>query len=183
VKFHRTNIPDVVIIEPTVHEDKRGYFFESYRKDIFQKEIGKIDFIQDNESQSQFGTLRGIHYQVMPYTQSKLVRVIQGSIQDVAVDLRKDSKYFGKYISVILSESNKRQLFIPKGFGHAFLTLSNTAIVSYKVDNYYSKESDRSIIFNDDSINIKWELGFENILISDKDKLGVSFKYFVINSR
>ena len=176
MRFIKTEIPDVVIIEPVVHQDERGYFFESFRQDQFELYIGKINFIQENESKSTFGTLRGIHYQLLPYTQSKLVRVTKGIVQDVAVDLRKDSEYFGKYVSVILSDSNKRQLFIPKGFGHAFLTLSDEAVFSYKVDNYYSKESERGILFNDQNLNIKWELQNNQILLSKNDKTNTSFK-------
>lgn len=170
MKFIKTEIPDVVIIEPLVYQDERGYFFESFRQNLLEEEIGKIIFIQENESKSKFGTLRGIHYQLPPYTQSKLVRVIRGKVQDIAVDLRKDSKYFGKYVSMILTAREKKQLFIPRGFGHAFLVLSKEAIFSYKVDNYYSKESERGILFDDRDLNIKWELPYSEIILSSKDK-------------
>ena len=138
-----TNIKDVKIIEPKIYDDHRGYFFESYNQKEFYNKIGKINFVQDNESESAFGVLRGMHYQKPPFEQSKLVRVICGEIQDVVVDLRKDSPYYLKYVSVVLSDKNKRQLFIPKGFAHGFLVLSKKAIINYKVDNYYNLKSEK----------------------------------------
>ena len=165
--IEKTNIEGLVIFTPKIHEDKRGYFFESYNKKVFNHDMA---FIQDNESKSKFGTLRGIHFQKGPYQQSKLVRVIKGEVQDVAVDLRPKSKTYKKYFSIVLSDENKKQLFIPKGFGHAFLTLSDYAIVSYKVDSFYNKNSDAGIKFDDPSINIKWLLDPSDIILSDKDK-------------
>ena len=165
-----TYIDGVKIITPIIHKDNRGYFFESYNESNFGLTKSTIPFVQDNESFSSFGTLRGIHFQTGKYQQSKLVRVIKGEIQDIAVDLRLDSSTYRQYFSTILNDQNKKQLFIPKGFGHAFLTLSDIAIVSYKVDNYYNKEHDSGIRFNDSILNIKWELSDKDIIVSDKDK-------------
>lgn len=165
-----TNIPDIKLITPTVHSDDRGYFFESFRDDIFKKEIGDINFIQENESKSTYGVLRGLHYQLPPFAQSKLVRVVKGKVLDVAVDIRKTSKYFGQYVAVELSEENKLQMFIPQGFAHAYIVLSDEAIFQYKVDNYYSPELDRGIIYNDTDINITWPIPEEELVISGKDK-------------
>ena len=170
IKIHNTDIHGIKLIYPEFYKDKRGYFFESFNSSKFN--IGKenISFIQDNESLSNFGTLRGIHFQKEPYSQSKLVRVIKGEIQDIAVDLRPDSPTYKKYVSVILDDKDKKQIFIPQGFGHAFLVLSKTAIVSYKVDNYYNPDFDSGIRFDDPTLNISWELNTENIIISNKDK-------------
>jgi len=165
-----TNIPDIKLIIPKVHSDDRGYFFESFRQDLFEREIGKINFVQDNESKSSFGVLRGLHYQLPPFAQSKLVRVIKGKVLDIAVDIRKSSEYFGKYVSVELSEENKLQMFIPQGFAHAYLVLSDEAIFQYKVDNYYSPQHDRGIIYNDPEININLPIDDSKLIISDKDK-------------
>lgn len=170
MRFIKTALPGVVIIEPKVFEDGRGYFFESYNKEEFEQNIGKIDFVQDNESKSTKGVLRGLHYQLPPFTQSKLVKVIEGKVLDVAVDIRKDSPTFRKYVAVELSEENKKQLFIPKGFAHGFIVLSETVIFNYKVDNFYSPENDRGIMFNDAEINIDWKLDPNLILLSEKDK-------------
>jgi len=170
MKFIRTEIPEVVIIEPKVYGDDRGYFMETFREDLFEKNIRKINFIQDNESKSKRGVLRGLHYQLPPFAQSKTVRVIKGSVIDVAVDIRKGSPTFGKYVAVELSEENKRQLFIPRGFAHGFLVTSDEAIFVYKVDNYYSPECDRSIRFDDPEIGINWSFPKEKILVSEKDK-------------
>lgn len=170
MQFIPTNIPDVIIIEPKLWNDPRGYFFESYREDLFQQHIGKIDWVQDNESYSTFGTLRGLHYQLAPHAQSKLVRVIQGKVLDVAVDIRKNSPTFGQHVAVELSADNKRQLFIPRGFAHGFVVLSETAIFQYKVDNYYNKDCDRGITFDDPSIAIDWQIDLTQALLSDKDK-------------
>ena len=164
-----TDIKDVKIIEPKIYSDERGYFLESYNQKEFYNKIGKINFVQDNESKSTFGILRGMHYQTPPFEQSKLVRVICGEIQDVAVDLRKNSPNYLKYVSVILSSKNKRQLFIPKGFAHGFLVLSKKAIVNYKVDNYYNIKSEKVIPFNDNTIKIKWSLNIKSIKLSKKD--------------
>tara|TARA_Y100000996_G_C22442757_1_gene610510 strand:- start:70 stop:600 length:531 start_codon:yes stop_codon:yes gene_type:complete len=168
-KIINSNIEEVKIIEPSVFEDTRGYFFESYnQKKWIELGLG-VKFIQDNESKSDLGVLRGIHFQKAPYEQSKLVRVIKGKIQDIAVDLRPLSKTYKKYFSIILDDKNKKQLFVPKGFGHAFLTLSNEAIVSYKVDTYYNPKSDSGIKFNDPELNISWELSNDKIKQSAKD--------------
>lgn len=169
MKFTRTEIPDIVIIEPDIFEDERGYFFESFRQDQFEREIGKINFIQENESFSQYGVLRGLHYQIPPYEQSKLVRVVLGRVQDIAVDLRKESPTFGLHFSIELSAENRTQLFIPKGFAHGYLTLSQSAIFHYKVDEYYNRLSESGIIYNDPKININWQLKYESILLSHKD--------------
>jgi len=176
MKFIKTAIPEVVIIEPQVHGDERGYFMETFRQDLFERNIRKIDFIQDNESKSKIGVLRGLHYQLPPFAQSKLVRVIKGSVVDVAVDIRKGSPTFGKYVSVELSEDNKRQLFIPRGFAHGFIVTSQEAVFSYKVDNYYSSKYDRGIRFNDLKIGIDWNFPKDKILVSDKDKEAPYFK-------
>lgn len=170
MNFTRLKIHDLILIKPNYHIDDRGYFAETYRKDLFEDFIGEeVDFIQDNESQSSKGVLRGLHFQIPPYSQSKLVRVIKGSVLDVAVDIRKSSKTFGKYISVELSDQNNYQLFIPKGFAHGFVVLSDFAIFSYKVDNIYSSKHDRGIVFNDKDLNIDWKLDSKSILLSEKD--------------
>ena len=166
-----TKIEDIKIIIPQIFSDNRGYFFESYNEDQFVQKIGKVNFIQDNESKSTFGVLRGLHYQDEPNCQSKLVRVIKGEIQDIAVDIRKESKTYLEYISVNLSGKNKKQLYIPKGFAHGFLVLSSEAIVCYKVDNYFDLKLDKGIRYNDPQININWKLSNNQIKLSDKDKL------------
>ena len=168
-KIINSNIEEVKIIEPSIFEDTRGYFFESYNQEKWTELGLGVKFIQDNESKSDFGVLRGIHFQKPPYEQSKLVRVIKGKIQDIAVDLRPLSKTYKKYFSIILDDQNKKQLFIPKGFGHAFLTLSDEAIVSYKVDAYYNPKFDSGIKFNDPELNISWELNNDEIIQSTKD--------------
>jgi dTDP-4-dehydrorhamnose 3,5-epimerase len=171
LKFTPQLIPDLIIIEPTIHSDNRGYFLESFRQDIFDDILGfKVDFIQDNESKSSKGVLRGLHYQLPPYTQAKLVRVIEGSVLDVALDVRKSSPTFGQHVAVELTAENKRQLFVPHGFAHGFVVLSNTAIFSYKVDNYYAPDYDRGIAFDDKSLSINWQLSSDILQLSDKDK-------------
>jgi len=176
VKIVQSPLADVYIIEPLVHVDERGYFFESYRSDIFEKEIREIEFIQSNESKSSKGTLRGLHYQLNPRAQSKLVRVIEGSMFDVVVDIRKESTNFGKWFGLELSGENKKQLFIPQGFAHGFLVLSETVLVQYQVDEYYSKENDRGIKFDDSDISIDWPDVDSEILLSDKDQQQPAFK-------
>jgi dTDP-4-dehydrorhamnose 3,5-epimerase len=176
MKFIKTDIPEIVIIEPKVFGDDRGYFMETFRQDLFEKNVRKINFIQDNESKSKKGVLRGLHYQLPPFAQSKLVRVIKGSVIDVAVDIRKGSPTFGKYVAVELSEKNKRQLFIPRGFAHGFLVTSDEAIFVYKVDNYYSPKYDRSIRFDDPEIGIDWNFPKDEILVSEKDKNALFLK-------
>lgn len=169
MNFIETDIKGVFIIEPKVFADSRGYFMESYRQSDFEKHIGKIDFIQDNESKSSYGVLRGLHYQLPPHAQSKLVRVIKGKVLDVAIDIRKSSPTFGKHIAVELSEDNKRQLFIPRGFAHGFLVLSQEAIFMYKVDNSYAPQSEGSVIYNDPTIGINWGMPVNDIALSAKD--------------
>lgn len=167
-----TKLKGCFILEPKIFEDRRGYFFESFNQDTFNKLIGqKIDFIQDNESFSSKGVLRGLHYQTGEFAQAKLVRVIKGSVLDVAVDVRKDSATFGQYVSIELSEENKKQLFIPRGFAHGFIVLSDTVIFSYKCDNFYNKDSEGGIIYNDTSLNIDWTLTNNELIISEKDML------------
>ncbi len=167
-----TKLKGCFILEPKIFEDSRGYFFESFNKNTFNKLIGQnINFIQDNESFSVKATLRGLHYQKGKYSQAKLVRVIKGCVLDIAVDIRKDSLTYGKYVSLELSETNKKQLFIPRGFAHGFIVLSDTAVFSYKCDNYYNKESEGGIIYNDESLKIDWKLNKEEFIISEKDLL------------
>ena len=166
----KTEIEDVLLLRPSVHADSRGCFFESYNKMLLSKMNLDIDFVQDNESKSDFGVLRGIHFQKPPFEQSKLVRVIKGKVQDIAIDLRPKSQTYKQYVSVILDDEKREQLFIPKGFGHAFLTLSKYAIVAYKVDYIYNKDSDSGIKYDDSSINIDWKLDKNQIILSDKDK-------------
>ena len=172
----KTAIEGVVIIEPRLFKDDRGYFFESFSQREFTEKVRKVDFVQDNESKSSYGVLRGLHFQKPPYAQSKLVRVIKGKVLDVAVDLRKSSPTFGKYVSVELSEENKRQFFIPRGFAHGFLVLSDEAVFTYKVDNAYAPQSEASIRFDDETIGIEWPVATEQLLLSDKDGHAVSFK-------
>ena len=177
LKFIRTKIPDVVLCKPTIFNDERGYFFESFKKEVFDKFIGYAsNFIQDNEAKSTKGVLRGLHYQLPPFAQSKLVRVVKGKVLDIAVDIRIGSPTFGNYEAVELSEENKRQLYIPKGFAHGYVVLSDEAIFSYKVDNYYHKESERGIIYNDKSFQIDWKLNVNQFIISEKDKIQPTFK-------
>ncbi len=170
MNFIRTEIEDVVICEPTVHGDERGYFVETFRTDKLEEFLGfKIDFTQDNESKSSRGVLRGLHYQLPPFAQTKLVRVIQGRVLDVAVDIRKGSPTFGKHISVELSSENKRQLLIPRGFAHAFVVLEDDTVFAYKVDNYYSPECDRGIAYDDKFLDIDWKVPCSELKLSDKD--------------
>ena len=172
MNFIRTDIPDVVIIEPTVHGDERGYFVETFRQDKLEAFLGfKVDFIQDNESKSGRGVLRGLHYQLHPASQSKLVRVIKGRVLDVAVDIRKGSPTFGKHVAVELSEQNKRQIFVPRGFAHGFVVLEEDTVFAYKVDNYYSPKNDRGIAFDDTDLKIDWQIPHEELNLSAKDKV------------
>ena len=167
--FTEQNIPGVWVIEPQVFADSRGYFMESFKQNEFEKHIGKVDFIQDNESKSSYGVLRGLHYQKGEFSQAKLVRVIKGKVLDVAVDIRKSSPTFGQFVAVELSEENKKQLFIPRGFAHGFVVLSEEAIFTYKVDNLYAPQADAGIIYNDPEIGISWQINTEDILLSEKD--------------
>jgi len=170
VKFIKQKILGVVLIKPTIHGDDRGYFIETFRQDLFEKFVGyKVNFIQDNESKSARGVLRGLHYQLPPYTQAKLVRVIEGRVLDVAVDIRKSSPTFGQHIAVELTGSNKHQLFVPHGFAHGFVVLSDNATFAYKVDNYYAPEYDRGIAFDDVKLGIGWQLPLKELQLSDKD--------------
>ncbi len=170
MKFSRTAIEDIIIIEPQVFGDERGYFVETYREDKLEEFLGyTINFCQDNESKSKKGVLRGLHYQLPPFAQTKLVRVIRGKVLDVAVDIRKGSPTFGKYVAVELSAENKKQLLIPRGFAHGFVVLEDDTIFAYKVDSYYSPECDRGIAFDDPAIGIDWLLPKEALLLSEKD--------------
>ena len=168
--FTRTAIPDVVIIEPKVNGDSRGYFVETFVSNKLEEFLGyKINFCQDNESKSSKGVLRGLHYQLPPHAQTKLVRVISGRVLDVAVDIRKNSPTFGKYVAVELSGENKKQLLIPRGFAHGFVVLEDDTVFAYKVDNYYSPECDRGIAFDDKNLNIDWILNHNELNLSAKD--------------
>lgn len=165
-----TKLKDCFIIEPRVFQDDRGYFFESFNQESFNKLIGKsVNFVQDNESFSSRGVIRGLHFQKGEFAQAKLVRVVKGAVLDVAVDIRKESPTFGQYISVELTEENKKQLFVPRGFAHGFSVLSEAAIFSYKCDNFYNKESEAGILYNDPSLNIDWKIKLEEAQLSDKD--------------
>ena len=171
MNFFPQSIPDVLLIEPEVHGDSRGYFTESFRQDLLDDFLGyEVNFIQDNESKSSKGVLRGLHYQLPPYEQTKLVRVIEGKVLDVALDIRQSSPTFGQYVSIELSSDNHRQLFIPKGFAHGFVVLSESAVFVYKVDNYYSPDDDRGIAYNDRQIGIDWILKSDELQLSNKDK-------------
>lgn len=168
--FTRTTIPDVIMIDPVVHGDDRGYFVETFRQDELEAFLGfKVPFCQDNESRSSYGVLRGLHYQLPPFAQTKLVRVIEGEVLDIAVDIRKGSPTFGQHVAVRLSGENKRQLFIPRGFAHGFVVLSQTCTFAYKVDNYYSPECDRGIAFDDPAIGIDWQIELSRLQLSAKD--------------
>mgnify|MGYP000710188672 CR=1 FL=1 len=170
MNFIDTKLEGCFIIEPKVFNDDRGYFFESFNKQMFIEYLGEnIDFVQDNESFSSRGVLRGMHYQVGEFAQAKLVRVLQGQVLDVAVDLRKNSSTFGQHVSVELTSENKKQLFVPRGFAHGFIVLSETAKFFYKCDNFYNKESEGGIVFSDPELNIDWKLSMEEILVSAKD--------------
>lgn len=172
MEYLKTEIEGVYVLEPRVFRDARGYFFESWRQADFDQHIGRhVEFIQDNESKSSYGVLRGLHYQKGEYSQAKLVRVILGRVLDVAVDIRKSSPTFGKYVAVELSEDNKRQLFIPRGFAHGFLVLSDEAVFTYKVDNVYAPQHEASIRWNDKDINIEWPISTDDVLTSEKDLL------------
>lgn len=166
----QTDIPGVVIIEPKIFGDERGYFFESWSQKEFDEKVRPIKFVQDNESKSHYGVLRGLHFQKGKYAQSKLVRVVKGKVLDVAVDIRKGSPTFGKHVKVELTEENHRQFFIPRGFAHGFVVLSEDAIFQYKCDNLYTPNEEGAIIWNDSSINIDWQIPVGDIILSEKDK-------------
>ena len=175
MKIENTNIKDLILISPNIFEDERGYFFESYNNEKLAKFI-KTDFVQDNESLSQKGVLRGLHFQNPPFAQAKLIRVIKGSILDIAVDLRKKSPTFGMHFKCVLNEKSKQQLYVPEGFAHGFLCLEDNTILNYKCSNYYNPESENSIIWNDKDLNIDW--GIKNPILAKKDKLANIFSTF-----
>lgn len=166
----KTDIPGVVIIEPKVFGDHRGYFFESFSERDFNAQVREVKFVQDNESKSCYGVLRGLHFQKPPHAQAKLVRVVKGKVLDVAVDLRKDSPTFGKYVAVELSEDNHRQVFIPRGFAHGFSVLSDEVVFQYKCDNYYAPESEGAVAWDDPDLDIDWMVPADKVLLSEKDK-------------
>ena len=172
----KTSIDDLLIIKPNVFKDSRGYFMESYKSSFFNENILKYNFVQDNESESSYGTIRGLHFQKPPYEQAKLVRVILGEVLDVVVDLRPKSLTFGKHISFVLSAENKNQLLVPRGFAHGFSVLSRKAIFSYKVDNIYSKDHECGIRYNDQSLKINWKISKDKINVSEKDMILPTFK-------
>ena len=182
MKYIKTPIPDVWIIEPVVFKDSRGYFMEVYKQDVFEQHIGNVHFVQENESCSTKGVLRGLHYQLAPFAQAKLVRVIQGTVLDVAVDIRQGSPTFGRYVAVGLSAENRRQLFIPHGFAHGFYVISDRVIFTYKVDNPYNPAAERGIRFDDPTIGINWNIESDcQLIISDKDQKLPSLKNAEIN--
>lgn len=170
MNYIKTAIEGVIIIEPKIFGDNRGYFFESWKKEEFETNVVKTTFVQDNESKSTFGVLRGLHFQRPPYTQSKLIRVVRGTVLDVAVDIRKGAPTFGQHVAVELSEENHRQLFVPRGFAHGFVVLSPEAVFQYKCDNYYAPESEGAVIWNDPELNIDWRIPADKIILSDKDR-------------
>ena len=167
----KTDIEGVVIIEPRIFKDERGYFYESFSQREFEEKVCRTTFVQDNQSKSSYGVLRGLHFQKPPYCQSKLVRCIKGVVLDVAVDIRKGSPTFGKYVAVELTEDNHRQFFVPRGFAHGFAVLSEEAVFQYKCDNFYNKESEGSVAWNDPELDIDWKIPFNKVLLSEKDKL------------
>lgn len=176
MNYIKTAIDGVWVIEPKVFNDARGYFMEAFKQAEFEQHVGKVDFIQDNESKSSFGVLRGLHYQKGEWSQAKLVRVIKGKVLDVAVDLRKSSPTFGKHVAVELSEENKRQFFIPRGFAHGFLVLSDEAIFTYKVDNVYAPQAEASLLYADPALGIEWPIDKEQVLTSPKDEQALLLK-------
>ena len=167
----KTDIEGVVIIEPRIFNDDRGYFYESFSQREFEEKVCKTVFVQDNQSKSGYGVVRGLHFQKPPFCQSKLVRCIKGKVLDVAVDIRKGSPTFGKYVAVELSEENHRQFFVPRGFAHGFAVLSDEAVFQYKCDNFYNKASEGAVAWNDESLAIDWKIDVEKIILSEKDKL------------
>lgn len=180
MKFTEQELEGVWVIEPKVFSDERGYFMESFKREVFEQHIGVVNFIQDNESKSTRGVLRGLHYQTGDYAQAKLVRALQGSVLDVVVDLRKSSPTFGKHIAVELTDENKKQLYIPRGFAHGFLVLSEVAIFSYKVDNVYAPSHEASLLWSDTTVNIDWQIDEKELLLSAKDKSGKLFSETIL---
>ena len=174
----KTAIEGVVIIEPHIFKDTRGYFFESFSQREFEEKVRKVNFVQDNESMSSYGVMRGLHFQRPPYTQSKLVRCVKGKVLDVAVDIRKGSPTYGQHVSVELSEDNHRQFFVPRGFAHGFAVLSETAIFQYKCDNFYTPEADGGISIQDESLGIDWQIPTKNAILSEKDIKHLCLKNF-----
>ncbi len=176
----KTEIEGPLVIEPRVFGDSRGYFFESYNKRDFEAATGlNIDFVQDNESRSSYGVVRGLHFQLPPFSQAKLVRVVEGSVLDVAVDIRKDSPTYGRHVSVELSADNKRQFYVPRGFAHGFAVLSKTAVFQYKCDEYYHPEAEGALAWDDPTLAIDWRLPADAVLLSDKDRHHPSFNQFI----
>lgn len=175
MNIFKTSIEGLLIIEPTVFGDSRGYFMESFSQRKFLDIIGDINFVQENESKSKYGVIRGLHFQNEPYSQSKLVRVVKGRVLDVVVDIRPESPTYGHHLAIELSEENKQQLFIPKGFAHGFSVLSSEAIFQYKCDNYYNPESEGAIIWNDPQLNIDWKIPEKDIILSEKDQTNNMF--------
>lgn len=178
MKVIKTKIERVVIIEPKVFKDSRGYFFESFSQKDFEEQVCKINFVQDNESMSSYGVMRGLHFQRPPYTQSKLVRCVKGRVLDVAVDIRKGSPTYGQHVAVELTEDNHRQFFIPRGFAHGFAVLSDIAVFQYKCDNFYAPEADGGINIKDKSLNIDWQIPMSSAILSEKDLKHVCLKDF-----
>jgi dTDP-4-dehydrorhamnose 3,5-epimerase len=172
----RTEIPDVVIIEPRIFGDSRGYFFESFSEREFKEKVADVKFVQDNESRSCHGVVRGLHFQKPPHAQAKLVRVVKGRVLDVAVDIRKGSPTYGRHVEVELSEDNHRMVYIPKGFAHGFAVLSEDAVFQYRCDDYYAPETEGAISWNDPDLNIDWRLPSEQVILSAKDTSHPSFK-------
>lgn len=175
-EIYRAEVKGVFVIEPQVFGDSRGYFMESYKKELFEKYIGAVDFIQDNESRSSYGVVRGLHFQKGEWSQSKLVRVTQGRVYDVVVDLRRTSPTFGQYVGIELSDENKKQLFVPRGFAHGFAVLSETAQFCYKVDNVYAPHEEVTLFYNDPHVAVQWPIKAEDMLLSEKDKKGLGFE-------
>lgn len=176
MKLIKTHIEGVTVIEPKVFSDSRGCFFESFSERDFAEEVGPVRFVQDNESRSVYGVIRGLHFQKPPHAQAKLVRVVKGKVLDVAVDLRKDSPTFGQHVAMELSDENRRQMFIPRGFAHGFSVLSEEAVFQYKCDSYYAPESEGSLVWNDPDLNIDWNVPAGSEILSDKDRMSPRLK-------
>lgn len=174
--FSETAFPGLVVFEPSVFEDSRGYFYESYNKEVFAKQGIDTNFVQDNQSSSEYGVVRGLHFQVPPFAQSKLIRVLSGKILDVGLDIRKDSPTYGKVFYIEISAENRKQLYLPKGFAHGFAVLSKQAEVLYKCDAFYNKQSEEGILFNDPDLNIDWKIPGDKINVSDKDRSNKPFR-------
>ena len=179
MQYIKTELEGVYILEPKIFGDSRGYFLESFNKNNFEENVSAIDFVQDNESKSKYGVVRGLHFQKPPFDQAKLVRVTRGAVLDIAVDIRKDSETYGKHIAVELSEDNHRQLFIPRGFAHGFSVLTKEVIFQYKCDNYYSPANEGAILWNDSTLNIDWMIPSDQAIVSDKDLLNPLFDEFI----